>query len=136
MLLEQYIHRFDVWFPMHREMANYPTVDRDNDYLMSRFDGAIVDAQPWGRGDPQQLRGDPAHAAQPSTPTHAAVQRLLHTREVQGSILCHISHPCKALAAFEHQRAVSCTAHKCPFACSAPRQAAAQLMCAKGTAGM
>jgi hypothetical protein len=31
-------------------MPGYPRVDRGNDYLMTRFDGAVVDGLPWGRG--------------------------------------------------------------------------------------
>lgn len=31
-------------------MANYPRVDADNPYLLARFDGAIVDGKPWGKG--------------------------------------------------------------------------------------
>ena len=33
-----------------RRMPNYPNVDKGNDYLISRFDGAILDALPWGSG--------------------------------------------------------------------------------------
>ncbi len=33
-----------------REMPGYPKVDRESDFLISRFDGAILDAKPWGRG--------------------------------------------------------------------------------------
>lgn len=43
-------------------MPGYPTVDRGNDFLIARFDGAVLDAKPWGRGDPS---GGPP-AASPS----------------------------------------------------------------------
>ncbi|CAM6098078.1 unnamed protein product [Calypogeia fissa] len=31
-------------------MPGYPRVDRGNPYLISRYDGLIVDAKPWGKG--------------------------------------------------------------------------------------
>lgn len=30
-------------------MKGYPKVDRDNDFLLGRFDGSVFDALPWGR---------------------------------------------------------------------------------------
>ncbi len=35
-------------------MPGYPKVDRESDFLISRFDGAILDAKPWGRAAPGQ----------------------------------------------------------------------------------
>ncbi len=36
---------------MHcRDMPGYPKVDRENDYLIARYDSAVLDAKPWGRG--------------------------------------------------------------------------------------
>lgn len=29
-------------------------MDRESDFLISRFDGAILDAKPWGRGFPEE----------------------------------------------------------------------------------
>ena len=31
-------------------MPGYPKVDRQSDYLIARYDGAVLDAKPWGRG--------------------------------------------------------------------------------------
>ena len=31
-------------------MPGYPRVDRNNDTLIARFDGAVIDAKPWGEG--------------------------------------------------------------------------------------
>ncbi|KAK9812844.1 hypothetical protein WJX72_004622 [[Myrmecia] bisecta] len=40
-----------VYRPLHyRQIPGYPRVDQDNDYLLARFDGAVLDAKPWGRG--------------------------------------------------------------------------------------
>lgn len=33
-----------------RQIPGYPRVDRDNSFLSSRFDGAILDAKAWGPG--------------------------------------------------------------------------------------
>lgn len=33
-----------------RYMKNYPRVGRDNEYLIERSDGSVIDAKPWGRG--------------------------------------------------------------------------------------
>lgn len=33
-----------------RDMPGYPKVDRQSDYLIARYDGAVLDAKPWGRG--------------------------------------------------------------------------------------
>ncbi|BDA51210.1 hypothetical protein COCOBI_18-0870 [Coccomyxa sp. Obi] len=38
----------------YRDMPGYPKVDRESDFLISRFDGAILDAKPWGRGAPEE----------------------------------------------------------------------------------
>ncbi|KAG0588957.1 hypothetical protein M758_2G234900 [Ceratodon purpureus] len=35
----------------YRYMPGYPKVDVDNGYLISRYDGLVVDGKPWGRGD-------------------------------------------------------------------------------------
>lgn len=32
-------------------MPGYPKVDVDNGYLISRYDGLVVDGKPWGKGD-------------------------------------------------------------------------------------
>lgn len=31
-------------------MPGYPKVDQQSDYLIARYDGAVLDAKPWGRG--------------------------------------------------------------------------------------
>ena len=31
-------------------MPGYPKVDQESDYLIARYDGAVLDAKPWGRG--------------------------------------------------------------------------------------
>ena len=33
-----------------RYMPGYPKVDQESDYLIARYDGAVLDAKPWGRG--------------------------------------------------------------------------------------
>ena len=49
-----------------RRIPGYPKVDRDNDYLMARFDGAVLDGKPWGRGAavPGPLAFVPRNAAE------------------------------------------------------------------------
>ncbi|GMH34381.1 hypothetical protein BSKO_02215 [Bryopsis sp. KO-2023] len=34
----------------YRQMTDYPRVDANNPYLLARFDGAVLDAKPWGPG--------------------------------------------------------------------------------------
>ncbi|GAB4813076.1 hypothetical protein N2152v2_000122 [Parachlorella kessleri] len=34
----------------YRQIPGYPKIDRDNSYLIGRFDGVVLDAKPWGRG--------------------------------------------------------------------------------------
>lgn len=34
----------------HRYIPGYPLVARSNPYLLSRFDGVVLDAKPWGKG--------------------------------------------------------------------------------------
>lgn len=79
-------------------MCNYPTVDRGNDFLVSRFDGALLDAQPWGRGggdDPDRVSSSSAAGTasseaetaaeatpQAATPAQAAALRQLRSLEV------------------------------------------------------
>lgn len=35
----------------YRYMPGYPKVDVDNGFLISRYDGLVVDGKPWGKGD-------------------------------------------------------------------------------------
>ena len=53
-----------------REMLGYPKIDEDNPYLISRYDGIIIDSKPWGYG----LYED--HAFQGTTQTFAEVYEL------------------------------------------------------------
>ncbi|KAK4261924.1 hypothetical protein QN277_004858 [Acacia crassicarpa] len=40
-----------VYYPAYyRYIPGYPRVDADNSYLISRYDGAVINAQPWGSG--------------------------------------------------------------------------------------
>ena len=81
-------------------MPGYPTVDRGNDFLIARFDGAVLDAKPWGRGHPsrgppaappsgqepaddaEEDPGPPSASALGYTPAQAAVLRQLRSLEV------------------------------------------------------
>lgn len=35
----------------YKYMPGYPKVDVDNGYLISRYDGLVIDGKPWGKGD-------------------------------------------------------------------------------------
>ena len=59
---------------LRRRIPGYPRIDRGNDYLMARFDGAVLDAQPWGRGDAVPL---PPSAVHLQTHTMARWQQQL-----------------------------------------------------------
>ena len=37
----------------HRHIPGYPLVARSNPFLLSRFDGVVLDAKPWGKGAPE-----------------------------------------------------------------------------------
>ncbi|XP_028787795.1 uncharacterized protein LOC114743743 isoform X1 [Neltuma alba] len=40
-----------VYYPAYyRYIPGYPRVDAENSYLISRYDGAVINAQPWGSG--------------------------------------------------------------------------------------
>jgi len=60
-------------------MPGYPKVDRHSDYLIARYDGAVLDAKPWGKG---ALEG--AHTAQSLgyTGQQAAILQELLRKEV------------------------------------------------------
>ncbi|CAH2073553.1 unnamed protein product [Thlaspi arvense] len=36
--------------PFHRYIPGYPNVDAQNSYLITKYDGTVINAQPWGRG--------------------------------------------------------------------------------------
>jgi len=36
----------------YKFIPGYPQIDRDNSYLLSRYDGVVIDAKPWEEGDP------------------------------------------------------------------------------------
>lgn len=41
-----------IYSPSHyRYIPGYPKVDANNAYLISRFDGLVIDGKPWGKGD-------------------------------------------------------------------------------------
>jgi len=60
--------------PVIRQIPGYPKVDRDNDYLMARFDGAVLDGKPWGRGVADGNTQLPA--AQSERPAERALSQL------------------------------------------------------------
>ena len=60
--------------PVIRQIPGYPKVDRDNDYLMARFDGAVLDGKPWGRGVADGKTQLPA--AQSERPAERALSQL------------------------------------------------------------
>ena len=62
-----------------RDMPGYPKVDRQSDYLIARYDGAVLDAKPWGRG-----AQEPAQSAQSLgyTGQQAVVLQQLLRKEV------------------------------------------------------
>jgi hypothetical protein len=47
----------------YRRMPGYPKVDRGNPYLAARYDGVVVDSQPWARGDGAVVVGVAGSAA-------------------------------------------------------------------------
>ena len=49
-----------------RHMPGYPEVALRNPYLMARYDGSVVDANPWGRGGPVVAQPSP-HPSHPDT---------------------------------------------------------------------
>ena len=61
------------FMPVIRQIPGYPKVDRDNDYLMARFDGAVLDAKPWGRGVGSN---DQLPASQSARPADRALSQL------------------------------------------------------------
>ena len=66
-------------------MPGYPKVDRESDYLIARYDGAVLDAKPWGRG---ALQPAPSAQSLGYTGQQAVVLRELLRKEV-----C-LSQPC------------------------------------------
>ena len=70
---------------MHcRDMPGYPKVDRESDYLIARYDGAVLDAKPWGRG---ALQPAPSAQSLGYTGQQAVVLRELLRKEVCPSCL-------------------------------------------------
>ena len=45
----------------YKYMPGYPKVDVDNGYLISRYDGLIIDGKPWGKGDDKREWWDGHH---------------------------------------------------------------------------
>ena len=69
-------------------MPGYPKVDRESDFLISRFDGAILDAKPWGRG---ALEEPPSAESLGYMGLQADTLAQLHGLEV-GRLLCFVPH--------------------------------------------
>ncbi|KAL9241350.1 hypothetical protein vseg_015472 [Gypsophila vaccaria] len=61
--------------PAHyRYIPGYPKVDAHNSYLITRYDGTVINAQPWGSGDDVREFWDGVNCAQP---THLSEQLVL-----------------------------------------------------------
>ena len=65
-----------------RQIPGYPRIDRDNDYLLARIDGAVLDGKPWGHGTQE-----PGYtlALHPRNSAEAALSRL-EVRDGRGAI--------------------------------------------------
>ena len=49
-----------IYFPAYyRYIPGYPRVDAKNPYLITRYDGTVINAQPWGLGDDTREVWDP-----------------------------------------------------------------------------
>lgn len=69
-----------------RDMPGYPKVDNQSDFLISRFDGAILDAKPWGRASLEEPQAAESLGYR---------ERLADTlAQLHGLEVCH---PCTAL---------------------------------------
>eukprot|EP00803_Ostreobium_quekettii_P004429 evm.model.scf_338.3 EVM.evm.TU.scf_338.3 scf_338:51123-51557(+) len=62
-----------LWCGCRRHIPNYPRVDMSNPYLFARFDGAVIDAKPWGHG---QLSLEHAFPEAPQTEAERDLERL------------------------------------------------------------
>ena len=60
-------------------MPGYPKVDQQSDYLIARYDGAVLDAKPWGRG---ALEGAPTAQALGYSGQQTVVLHKLLRKEV------------------------------------------------------
>ncbi len=70
-----------------RQIPGYPRVDRENDYLISRFDGMVLDAKPWTQLQAAAL-SDGAVEPLPSSSTEPdSVQPLLPFSELEVGLL-------------------------------------------------
>ena len=57
-------------------MPGYPLIDKSNDYLMSRYDKAILDAKPWCEAQQQMQDSDSKWEDQSAAPEDAELKRL------------------------------------------------------------
>ena len=60
-----------------RFMKNYPRVSKDNDYLVVRSDGSVIDAKPWGRGVGE--RGGDSGDLWPGEPVAVSAEKRAQT---------------------------------------------------------
>jgi len=78
-----------------RQIPGYPRIDRNNDYLVSRFDGLVLDAKPWTQLQTAGPGGEtPASAASHSEPSllHPSVS-LSQLEVVHRGFHLEICHP-------------------------------------------
>lgn len=61
-------------------MPGYPRVDQASDHLIARFDGAVLDGKPWGRGALDEV--PPTAEALGHQDQQATVLSHLHSLEV------------------------------------------------------
>ena len=68
----------------HRNIPGYPLVARTNPFLLSRFDGMVFDAKPWGKGSSSSSRNssndddDDGEQCRKETPQNEAEAGLTH----------------------------------------------------------
>lgn len=66
-----------------RQIPGYPRIDRNNDYLIARFDGLVIDAKPWLLEVLSEVQRTGSYtSANDSSPEREACIRDLHCLEV------------------------------------------------------
>lgn len=72
-------------------MPGYPLIDKSNDYLMARYDKAVLDAKPWcvAQQGGNESESESAQEGEAPFPEGSQLRRL----EVQSASLPHFSSP-------------------------------------------
>ncbi|XP_060199355.1 uncharacterized protein LOC132627795 [Lycium barbarum] len=81
----------------YRYIPGYPRVDAQNSHLITRYDGTVINAQPWGAGGESREIWEPKHTMQADEKGSDVMNRELLERRNPLAFAHFANHPAKGM---------------------------------------